>query len=25
MLDLGISTADARLIIGENLPRLFAG
>ena len=23
MLDLGISTADARLIIGENLPRLF--
>jgi predicted TIM-barrel fold metal-dependent hydrolase len=25
MLDLGISTADARLIIGENLPRLFEG
>ena len=23
MLDLGISTADARMIIGENLPRLF--
>jgi predicted TIM-barrel fold metal-dependent hydrolase len=23
MLDLGISTADARLIIEENLPRLF--
>jgi len=25
MLDLGISSADARLIIGENLPRLFEG
>jgi predicted TIM-barrel fold metal-dependent hydrolase len=25
MLDLGISTADARMIIGENLPRLFEG
>ena len=25
MLDLGISTADARSIIGENLPRLFEG
>jgi hypothetical protein len=25
MLDLGISTADARLIIGENLSRLFEG
>ena len=25
MLDLGISSTDARLIIGENLPRLFEG
>jgi predicted TIM-barrel fold metal-dependent hydrolase len=25
LLDLGISTADARLIVGENLSRLFAG
>jgi hypothetical protein len=25
LLDLGISAADARLIIGENLSRLFAG
>jgi predicted TIM-barrel fold metal-dependent hydrolase len=25
MLDLGISTADARMIIGENLPGLFEG
>jgi predicted TIM-barrel fold metal-dependent hydrolase len=25
MLDLGISTADARLILEENLPRLFEG
>ncbi|MCX6627414.1 MAG: amidohydrolase family protein, partial [Candidatus Solibacter sp.] len=25
MLDLGISSADARLIIGENLPPMFAG
>lgn len=25
MRDLGLSTADARLILGENLPRLFEG
>ena len=25
LLDLGISTADARLILEENLPRLFEG